>query len=191
MSRGAASERAQAGAFLNASPTRIEPSHTRGRQIHGRRLSIRSRVVGIALIACATLSCGCAAHPVQPTVPLQQHFDLRVGASATLPDGVKVRFDGVTSDSRCPLDVVCVWAGEGVVAVSLSQTPAMPVQRELRTTPDGSEATYASHTIKLVALAPYPKSAQPIRPAECRHTQRRRSLTRPPQPTDEDVALDL
>jgi hypothetical protein len=59
-----------------------------------------------------------------------------------------------------------VWAGEGVVAVSLSQTPAMQVQRELRTTPGASEATYAAHTIKLVALAPYPKSTQPIRPTE-------------------------
>jgi len=127
---------------------------------------LRSAVsMGVALLACA-FSCGCAVHPVQPTVPLQQPFDLRVGASATLSDGVQVTFDGVTSDSRCPLDAFCVWAGEGVVAVSLSQTPATPVHRELRTTPGASEATYASHTIKLVALAPYPRSTQPIRPAE-------------------------
>lgn len=120
----------------------------------------------VALLAYAILGGGCAAHPAQPSAPLQQPFDLRVGTSATLPDGMKVRFDGVTSDSRCPLDVVCVRAGEGVVAVSLSQAAGTQVQRELRTTPGASEATYASHTIKLVALAPYPRSTQPIGSAE-------------------------
>ena len=68
--------------------------------------------------------------------------------------------------SRCPLDLVCVWAGEGVVAVSLSQGAGAQVQHELRTTPIGSEATYAAHIIKLVALAPYRKSAQPIGPTD-------------------------
>ena len=136
--------------------------------VANRRLQALARASSLcmALLAYATLSCACAAHPAQPSVPLQQPFDLRVGAAATLPDGVKVRFDGVTSDSRCPLDVVCVRAGEGVVAVSLSQMAGTPVQRELRTTPGASETTYAAHVIKLVALAPYPKSTQPIQPAE-------------------------
>lgn len=97
---------------------------------------------------------------------MRQPFDLRVGASATLPDGVKVRFDAVTSDSRCPLDAICVWAGEAVVAVSLLQTTGAQVQRELRTTPGASEATYPAHIVRLVALAPYPRSTELVRPAD-------------------------
>lgn len=120
----------------------------------------------IALLACAALTCGCAAHPAQPSSPLRQPFDLRIGATATLADGVKVSFDAVTSDSRCPLDAVCVWAGEAVVSVSLSPTAGAQVQRELRTTPGASEATYAAHIVRLVALAPYPRSTEPIRPAD-------------------------
>jgi hypothetical protein len=99
-------------------------------------------------------------------MPVSESFKLRAGTSAILRDGLKVAFDGVRSDSRCPMDVMCVWAGDAVVTVRLSQPAGGQVERELHTDSRGSEASYLAYSIRLVALAPYPRSAQPIQPDE-------------------------
>jgi hypothetical protein len=91
---------------------------------------------------------------------------VKAGTSAVLADGLRLMFDRVTADSRCPLDALCVWAGEAIVVLTLSQSAAPQAERELRTTPAFSEASYLSYVIKLVALAPYPRSTQQIRPED-------------------------
>jgi hypothetical protein len=111
------------------------------------------------------VSLGCAGHPTQPgPLPLGQSFELRRGTSAILQDGVKVMFGDVRSDSRCPMDAVCVWAGDAVVTVRLSPPAGSQVERELHTQPSGSEASYLAYVIKLVSLSPYPRSDRQIRP---------------------------
>ena len=117
-------------------------------------------------VMCSALGLGCATHPSQPSHPLGEPFELRSGTSATLPDAVKVTFDGVKSDSRCPLDALCIQAGEAVVALTLSQSAGSLVVRELRTTPAASETPYLAYVVKLVSLAPYPRSVQQIRPED-------------------------
>jgi hypothetical protein len=123
-------------------------------------------VAAVAIVSCSSVAFGCAAHPSQPSRPLGQPFDLKAGTSAVLADGLKLMFDRVTADSRCPLDAICIQAGEAVVVLTLSQSNAAQAERELRTTPALSEASYLSYVIRLVALAPYPRSTQQIRPEE-------------------------
>ena len=120
----------------------------------------------IVVVGFAILMSACAAHPVQPSRPLGQPFELHAGTSAILDDGLRVVFERVRSDSRCPLDALCIQAGEAIVVVTLSQPAAAQVEQELRTTPAFSEASYLAYVIKLVALAPYPRSTQQIRPEE-------------------------
>lgn len=113
----------------------------------------------------ASVSLGCAGHPTQPSqLPPGQPFELRPGASAILRDGLKVAFDSVSADSRCPMDVMCVWAGDAVVRVRLAPPVGSHVDRELHTQPDRSEASYLAYVIKLVSLAPYPRSDRRIAP---------------------------
>ena len=73
-------------------------------------------------------------------------------------------FDGVRADSRCPMDALCVWAGDATVTVRLSQPAATQAERALHTQAGGSEAQYLAYVIKLVTLAPYPRSDRQIRP---------------------------
>ena len=129
-----------------------------------RPSAIVSMSLSVALVALSGL--GCATNPPQPSVPLGQPFDLRPRTSATLPDGLTVTFDAVKSDSRCPVDVVCVQAGEAIVVLTLSKPASTQVQRELRTTPGASEAAYLTYVVKLVTLAPSPRSTQQIRPED-------------------------
>jgi len=112
----------------------------------------------------AAVSVGCARNPMEPAQI--GPFELQVGASAKLADGLTITVDRVTSDSRCPMDALCVWAGDAVVTVSLSQPSGGPVTRELHTDPKGSDALYLAYTIKLLALAPYPQSDRQIRPGD-------------------------
>ena len=124
-----------------------------------------SRVVALACFLWAGVNLGCVDHPTRPSeVPLGQSFELRPGASAILRDGLKVAFDGVRADSRCPMDALCVWAGDATVTVRLSQPAATPAERALHTQAGGPEAQYLAYVSKLVALAPYPRSDRQIRP---------------------------
>src|SRR5262245_18702623 len=126
---------------------------------------VRPFTVTVAFVA-SSLGVGCAAHPAQPSRPLGQPFDLRAGVSTVVADELRVTFNGVRSDSRCPLDALCIQAGEAIVVLTLSQSAAAQAEREVRTTPALSEASYLSYVIKLVALAPYPRSTQQIRPED-------------------------
>jgi hypothetical protein len=124
-----------------------------------------SRLVALTCFLLAGVNPGCVDHPTGPSeVPLGQSFQLHPGTSAVLRDGLKVTFDGVRTDSRCPMDALCVWAGDAVITVSVSQPGDITAERALHTDPTGSEAQYLSYVIKLVALAPYPRSDRQIRP---------------------------
>ena len=127
---------------------------------------VKPFIAVVAIVACSSGAFGCAAHPSQPSRPLGQPFDLKAGASAVLANDLKLTFDRVRADSRCPLDAVYIQAGEAIVVLTLAPTVGTPVEQELRTTPASSEASYLSYVIKLVALAPYPRSTQQIRPED-------------------------
>jgi hypothetical protein len=123
-----------------------------------------TRTVTIAALLWATVSLGCGGPTSASQLPLGQAFELRPGTSAALQDGLKVAFDAVRSDSRCPMDALCIWAGDAIVAVRLSQSAGSQVERELHAGASGSEASYLTYSIKLVALMPYPRSDRQIQP---------------------------
>ena len=107
----------------------------------------------------------CSSSPTQPDrVPAAQPFDLGVGQTATLTDDLRIRFDTVRSDSRCPIDAICVSAGEAVIALTLSLRGEAAVGRELETVPPKSQITYSRFTITLSELRPYPRSDRPFQP---------------------------
>src|SRR3990170_6443811 len=109
----------------------------------------------------------CNGGPTQPDrVPKGQPFDLRVGDSALTTDDLRIRFDTVRSDSRCPMDALCVRAGEAVIALTIGRTGELPVGRELDTTPARSSTSYLNFTITLSSLQPYPRSDRQIQPGD-------------------------
>jgi hypothetical protein len=124
-----------------------------------------SFVAAIALVL--VLLSACAGPSTSPDdTPLGQPFELRAGTSAVLDGGLKVTFERVPSDSRCPMDALCIRAGEALVALTISQDGRNAVARELRTDATASETSYAGYSIKLIALAPYPRSDRQILPGD-------------------------
>jgi hypothetical protein len=119
-------------------------------------------VMRLAVFILALGAAACFNSPTGPDAVVGQPFDLKAGAVSTLPDGAHLRFERVQSDSRCPMDAVCVWAGDAIISVTLKPAKGAAESREMHTQPTGSQISYANYTIKLTALAPYPRSSQEI-----------------------------
>jgi len=115
----------------------------------------------------SVLQIACASQPTGPgRTPLGEPFDLRAGSTAAIDGGLKLTFERVSADSRCPMDALCIRAGEALVALTVSEDGRNASARELRTDPAGAETTYQGYAIKLHALAPYPRSDRQILPDE-------------------------
>jgi hypothetical protein len=117
----------------------------------------------VALVALAACSGG---PPTAPEVPLDQPFDLRVGGVAVVTaDRLRVTFQEVRNDSRCALDVVCVWEGDAEVVLRVETSPEEHEDVVLHTS--GRNATTADalgHRIELKGLQPGNKSTKPTDP---------------------------
>ena len=122
----------------------------------------------VLLLVCVLAAAGCfpADSPLAPTVALGSPFELKAGASAVAPGGLTIRFDAVTSDSRCPMDALCVQQGDAVVVMTLERSSSPRAQGEWRTTPQDFAVVYAKYAITLKGLLPYPRAAQPIAPGD-------------------------
>jgi hypothetical protein len=91
---------------------------------------------------------------------------LRVG-DTTFVRNIEIRFGGVLEDSRCPLDVQCVWAGNGQVQLGVGPPRGTqgPTERMLLNTMENARSGDAwGLRVTLVELTPAPKSTQPIPP---------------------------
>jgi hypothetical protein len=126
----------------------------------------------LLVLACLIGITGCGSDSVVgPTVPLNQTFTLAVGEMATIDrTRLAVQFVGVTGDSRCPADVVCVQGGDATVHVRVIEGGASRAY-ELHTG-DSSRAfvVHAGIRFELVSLQPYPFRGRPVAPAEYRTT---------------------
>ena len=82
-------------------------------------------------------------------------------------EDINLKFEEVLSDSRCPKDVECVWAGEAKVLIEIYQNGHIDIRKEIiidvkGILNDASNLIYASNTIKVYAtgLYPYPMTSK-------------------------------
>jgi hypothetical protein len=101
------------------------------------------------------------------TARVGREFKIRAGRVVTLDGGrLRVRFVRVAEDSRCPVDVDCVWAGNAEVVVEVGGR-GWRGKRLLTLNTNASperpgEDRYGRYTIKLVGLSPQPRSNRKI-----------------------------
>ncbi|HKS05146.1 MAG TPA: hypothetical protein VJR92_02435 [Gemmatimonadaceae bacterium] len=117
----------------------------------------------------AALLAGCV--PVI-TTPANEAFTLRVGQTASVENAaLRITFVRVVSDSRCPSDVDCIWAGNGQIEIELRANGAVDTAR-LNTFDGAREASAGNYRIEFVALAPTPRSTGAIPQSQYRATFR-------------------
>ena len=112
---------------------------------------------------------------VHPAAPLGQPFQLVVGATMLLPEsGLALRFDQVLDDSRCAVDVECLWSGNATIVLH-ARLGTTSAQWERTLSPDAAKSAtvgrnpiqYQGYTIEIQRLDPYPARADvPIPPSD-------------------------
>jgi hypothetical protein len=128
----------------------------------------------LAIAALALMLTACNGDtPGGPSTPVDVRVVLAPGGEATVPGaGTVIRFEGVASDSRCPGDAICVWAGDAIVRVVVLSSGSASSTYELHTV-DLKPVQHRDVTIALEALSPYPFASKgPIPAGDYRATLR-------------------
>src|SRR5262245_45596774 len=106
----------------------------------------RTRPFVLAVIASLGLAVACDSSPTSPEGPevrLDDSFELRPGETATVSgEGLTVAFEGVPADSRCPVDVNCITAGDATVRLRTRKAGHADGEPELHTNDGPREADY-------------------------------------------------
>jgi hypothetical protein len=119
----------------------------------------------ISLVA-VLLGCGAASSqgPNLALGDLPATITLGVGESRRIGDAV-VTFEAVSNDSRCPHDVVCVWAGNAELDFSVGPAVGRGPSFQVKLNTGLEPRTGSARGLKLsvVSLAPSPVSTRPTR----------------------------
>lgn len=120
------------------------------------------------LVVGAGAAFGCA-RPQPQQASAGAEFELPLGAAARVGSGPEVTFVEVIEDSRCPIDAVCIQAGRATVRLTVDHAGR---RHELElSTRDGAVAdSVGGHEVRLVALLPPPRAAEPTAPDSYRVT---------------------
>lgn len=122
------------------------------------------------LVLLAATACGRTGEPVEPDSGPQQAMagdtiTLRYGASALLGDHVRIVFRSVESDSRCPVDVQCVWAGDAAIRLDASSGGAWQ-PFVLHTNLQPRSAEHGGFVVELVGVEPEPRRDRSVDPGD-------------------------
>ena len=127
----------------------------------------------IAAVFCLLTVTGCYRDSPTAPGPIDQQVTLAPGVSTVIEAArVSLTFIGVTGDSRCPGDAICIQGGSATVRVGL--TNEVGVRQDVTfETGNPKPVTSGALTLELVELAPYPfGSRPPIQPQDYRATLR-------------------
>jgi hypothetical protein len=118
-------------------------------------------LLGLALIGCHTEQAD--AKPLD--IKLDQVFTLKGGQEAMINgENLRVRFDQVLEDSRCPKMVECFWTGQARVALLVEPNGRGETTLEFNTNPapdlNNQTARLDEYTITMDALEPYPQTPE-------------------------------
>ena len=88
-------------------------------------------------------------------VPINKDFSLGIGQTASIErEKLFIKFKAVLEDSRCPVNVVCVWAGNGKVEFEILDIDGQNKTVTLNTDEEPGATTLKEHTLKLISLNP-------------------------------------
>lgn len=111
----------------------------------------------LSLLACRGTSLeesGASGPPLTPSVTTQLGEEFRLGfgqTAAVRGTNVTVFFRDVLEDSRCPEDVVCVWAGNARIQLRVSDGRSM-TDLALGSNEEPREGLFHAHRLELLSL---------------------------------------
>jgi hypothetical protein len=94
---------------------------------------------------------------------LNEAFALAGGQDAVIAgEKLRMRFEQVLEDSRCPAQVECFWTGQARIAIVVQPAESTPTMVAFNTNPAPGQnvqtARVGEYAIELVSLEPYPQT---------------------------------
>lgn len=84
-------------------------------------------------------------------------------------EGKSIRFKEVVSDSRCPSDVTCVWAGEAKILIEIFKNEQLVGEEIISTRSQNfslSKFFQGDFSLHAIALSPYPKTSRKVKASD-------------------------
>lgn len=124
------------------------------------------------MLVLVCLAGSCASAPGQSPLPAEHRLELAPGGGEHIPGSdLRVVFVAVTEDSRCPVGVNCVWAGDAAVAIRIESRGADSSTYTLHTNEQfAREVSHGDWRIRLDSLVPQPTADGPPRREDYRLT---------------------
>jgi len=125
---------------------------------------------------------GCDSTPVTPLPSAQETLadsvQLAPGGQISA-GGLLLTFVEATDDSRCPVDVTCIWQGTALVHVVLRAGVGAGTPEVLNPF-DRASVDFSGYRVTLLGLLPVPREGIAIDPEDYRASFRVESLAGPP-----------
>lgn len=98
---------------------------------------------------------------------IDKEFSLGIGQTASVEgEGLVIKFKAVLEDSRCPVNVVCVWAGNGKVELEVHDIDGQNKTVILNTEEEPGSVTLKGHKMTLISLNPPRVDGESISPGD-------------------------
>jgi hypothetical protein len=112
----------------------------------------------IFVLLITIVSCDKPVENVQYTSPFIELY--HCADTSINGNSIRICFDSMVRDSRCPLNVNCVWQGEATIKLSLEVNGRKQTFQlsTLNTPAYRNDTTIAGCKIKLLSVTPYPGS---------------------------------
>lgn len=111
--------------------------------------------IAVALSACAPVETAVVADPGVA-------FSLPLGKTAAIKgNDTRITFSRVNEDSRCPVDVQCIWAGDAKIELTVSRNGSPVETKTLSVTSPNNEVVVGDLRVRFVGLAPTPRQSEP------------------------------
>jgi len=129
------------------------------------KLAVWSTLLTVAILGCGDptapdLNPESALLPASREIVLEYGDDIRLKGSV-----VRLSFGEVLEDSRCPVDVTCVWEGNGKVVIGIAAGMGPTHALILNTSLEPRSVVWSGIRVTLLELTPAPHSGTSI-PAE-------------------------
>jgi hypothetical protein len=97
-------------------------------------------------------------------VKMNQEFTLGVNQQVFVnTEGLIIEFVSVLEDSRCPVGVNCIWAGNAKIRIKVSNSNKESKAFELNTNLEPTDILFQDYKIHLVRIEPRPQADAPLK----------------------------
>ena len=122
---------------------------------------VKYNIVILAFICLSAASAG------EYKILISKQFSLGIGQTATMAENkLVIKFKAVNEDSRCPVNVLCEWAGNGKVEFEILDLDGQNKTVFLNTEDEPRTAILTEHKLTLISLSPPRVDGVSISPAD-------------------------